>query len=79
MAVGNLDAAQPDFGRYDAGYGLVLMGDGKQNFTPLDAQQSGFVVRGQGRDIKSLMLSGKARIFLVSRNNDSIKLFTKVK
>ena len=29
LTVGNLDAVQPDFGRYDAGYGLVLAGDRK--------------------------------------------------
>lgn len=78
MAVGNLDATQPDFGRYDAGYGLVLLNDDNQNFTPVEGSQSGFIVRGQGRDVKSVM-SVKGKMFLVARNNDSIKLFTKAK
>jgi enediyne biosynthesis protein E4 len=80
LTVGNLDAVQPDFGRYDAGYGLVLMGDQSSNFTPLPLQRSGFVVKGQGRDIKSIITSKtKNKSFLVSRNNDTVKLFKKTK
>jgi len=79
LAVGNLDATQPDFGRYDAGYGLTLMGDGKGSFKPLTPQFSGFVVRGQGRDIKTLVTSANEKLFLISRNNDLIKLFQKTK
>jgi hypothetical protein len=75
LAVGNIDAVQPDFGRYDAGYGLVLLGDGGGKFTSVDAQQSGFVVRGQGRDIKMITNSNKEKIFLISRkmNDQSIQ------
>ena len=75
MAVGNLDAVQPEFGRYDAGYGVVLRGDSKQNFTAMDGQRSGFIVRGQGRDIKMLVSEGKGKLYLVTRNNESVKVF----
>ncbi len=75
IAVGNLDAVQPEFGRYDAGYGVVLMGDSKLNFTAMDAQRSGFVVRGQGRDIKTLVSKGEGKLYLVTRNNESLKAF----
>jgi hypothetical protein len=78
MAVGNLDATQPDYGRYDAGYGLVLLGDGNGGFQPLESWQSGFIVRGQGRDIKQIKTE-KGDLFLVARNNDSIKSFLKGK
>ncbi|WP_276374916.1 VCBS repeat-containing protein [Chryseolinea sp. H1M3-3] len=79
LMVGNLDAVQPDFGRYDAGYGLVIMGDGKHGFKSLEAQQSGFVVKGQGRDIKVLKDYKNKKRFAVSRNNASIKVFIKGK
>jgi enediyne biosynthesis protein E4 len=75
MAVGNLDAVQPDFGRYDAGYGLVLIGDNKANFKPMTLQRSGFIVNGQGRDIKRVVTSDNKELFLVSRNNDTLKVF----
>ena len=75
MAAGNLVAAQPEFGGYDAGYGLILVGDEKQNFRSLKVNESGLVVRGEGRDIKSIRTE-QGVLYLVSRNNDSIKLFS---
>ena len=77
LAVGNIDAVQPDLGRYDAGYGLVLLGDGEGKFRSVGAPRSGFVVSGQGRDIKTLATSNNEKLFLVSRNNETIKVFKK--
>ena len=77
LTVGNLDAVQPDFGRYDAGHGLVLVADQKGNFQSLSPQNSGFIVKGQGRDIKAVLTSKNQKRFLVSRNNDTMKLFKK--
>jgi hypothetical protein len=75
LAVGNLDATQPEFGRYDAGRGIVMLGDGRGYFKAMDSQQSGFVVRGQGRDIKLINLPQHRTLYLVARNNDTIKGF----
>jgi hypothetical protein len=75
IAVGNLNAVQPDIGRYDAGYGVVLKSDGKGGFDCLSSQQSGFLVRGEGRDVASVNTSKNRKIFLVSRNNDSVNVF----
>ena len=75
LAVGNLYAVQPEFGRYDAGYGLMMPGDGKGNFRSLSQQSSGFVVKGEGRDIKSLVNSKGDKIYLVAINNDSLLIF----
>jgi hypothetical protein len=41
----------------------------------MDSQQSGFVVRGQGRDIKLINLPQHRTLYLVARNNDTIKGF----
>jgi hypothetical protein len=59
IAAGNLNAVQTEIGRYDAGYGIVLSGDAKGGFKAIPSQVSGFVVRGEGRDIKSLVTSEK--------------------
>lgn len=75
LAVGNLFAVQPEFGRYDAGYGLMMLGDGKGNFRSLSHQSSGFVANGEGRDIKSLVNSKGDKIYLVAINNDSLLIF----
>ncbi|MEX2233046.1 MAG: VCBS repeat-containing protein, partial [Cyclobacteriaceae bacterium] len=75
LAVGNLYAVQPEFGRYDAGYGLMMLGDGKGNFRSLSQQSSGFVVKGEGRDIQYLVNSIGKKIYLVSRNNDGLLIY----
>lgn len=75
LAVGNWHGVQPDLGRQDAGYGLILLGDGKNGFTPQRIGDSGFWVPGEGRDIKILTgYKGEKRI-LVSRNNDTVLIF----
>ena len=77
VAVGNLTAVQPDLGRYDAGYGLILLGDGTGNFKPLSISTSGFVVSGEGRDIAIARSEAGKQLLLVSRNNDSMMVFAK--
>ena len=75
LAVGNLYSVQPDFGRYDAGYGLMMLGDGNGTFSPLSLQTSGFIVKGEGREIKALTAASGRKVFVVGRNNDSLLLF----
>ena len=79
LTVGNLYATQPDFGRYDASNGLVLLGDGKGMFRSVLGSASGFVVEGEGRDIKSIRISNNQKIYLVSRNDNSLEGFRIVK
>ncbi len=75
---GNLSATQPDFGSYDAGVGLVLLGDGKGNFKDMSPSESGFIVLGEGRDIEILRTAKSNQlVYLVSRNNDTVLAFTK--
>lgn len=79
LAVGNLFAVQPEFGRYDAGYGLMMLGDGKGSFRSLSPQSSGFLVKGEGRDITTIVSSKNQKIYLVSVNNDSLLIYKKDK
>lgn len=80
LMTGNLSATQPDFGSYDAGVGLVLMGDGKGNFTAMRPDQSGFVMLGEGRNIEVLKeAKSNDLLYLVSRNNQSVLSFKKRK
>ena len=75
LAVGNWHGVQPDLGRQDAGYGLILLGDGKNGFTPQRIRDSGFWVPGEGRDIKVLAGTKGEKRILVGRNNDSVLIF----
>ncbi|HEX9607036.1 MAG TPA: VCBS repeat-containing protein [Gemmatimonadaceae bacterium] len=69
---GNFYGVTPMLGRYDASYGLVLRGDGKGGFTPVDMEQSNLVIDGQVRDIKSLRSANGQRLIVVARNNDRV-------
>lgn len=73
---GNLNAVQPEIGPMDAGIGLVLLGDGIGNFKPLTLKESGFLVRGEAREIVTLKNLKNERILFVSRNNDTVLSFT---
>lgn len=74
LIVGNDDAVQPDIGRFDGSYGLILKGNGKGEFTPLPIS-SGFVVKGQGRDVKMVTNKKGQRTYIVARNNDQVLYF----
>jgi hypothetical protein len=68
----------PYEGRYDAGYGTVLLGTGASGFNTLSPFQSGFMVNGEVRDIKKIKAGLYQTILAVARNNQSI-LFYKTK
>ncbi len=78
LVTGNMSATQPDFGSYDAGVGLVLLGDGAGNFVPMRPDQSGFITLGEGRDIGMLKEAKSDNpIYIVSRNNQTVLTFRK--
>jgi hypothetical protein len=69
---GNFYGVTPMLGRYDASYGLMLRGDGKGGFTPVDMERSNLLIDGQVRDIKSLRGAKGERLIVVARNNDKV-------
>ncbi len=75
---GNLLAVQPDLWPYDAGFGLVMLGDGQGGFRSMSPSESGFFVEGETRDIRPIV-GANGPALLVSRNNDSLMIFTKRK
>jgi enediyne biosynthesis protein E4 len=74
LVAGNFDGVKPEIGRMSAGYGLLLRGDGKGDFSAVRVQQSGFVVPGQARDIKRLR-TRNGYLYVVARNNDRPLVF----
>jgi hypothetical protein len=71
---GNFDGVQPELGRMAASYGLLLRGDGKGGFTPVQGRRSGFVVPGQTRDIQRVRTT-RGDLYVVARNNDRPLVF----
>ena len=75
LLAGNFFGTRIKFGEYDANKGLVLTGNGKGEFTPLSDLQSGFNIRGEVRDIKSIKLGSGKNILVFAINNDSAKVY----
>ncbi|MEP7108864.1 MAG: VCBS repeat-containing protein [Ferruginibacter sp.] len=81
---GNLDVAMNgnDFGtevgngRYDALNGLVLLGDGKGNFSPLSILQSGLYIPGNGKALIKCRGSDNNYLLAASQNNGPLKIFS---
>jgi enediyne biosynthesis protein E4 len=81
---GNLDVAinGNDFGtevgngRYDALNGLVLLGDGKGNFSPLSILQSGLYIPGDGKALIKFRGSNNSYLLAASQNNGPLKIFS---
>ena len=73
LAAGNFYGVTPVRGRYDAGYGLLLRGDGAGHFEPVDLEVSGLVIEGQVRDMKIVRAPGGRRLIVIARNNDTLR------
>lgn len=72
---GNFHGAPPDQGRYDAGYGSLLLGDGTGAFAPASLQRSGFVVAGEMRALRTVQTASGETLVLAARNHDTVLIF----
>jgi len=73
---GNFYGLKPEVGRYDASYGVSLLGNGedRQTYRYCPPDSTGLFVRGELRDIKELRTKN-GRYLLMARNNDSLEIF----
>lgn len=75
----NFFATEPETGRYDAGRGLWLKGDGRGGLVPLSAQESGIRVYGEQRGAAVADYDGDGRVDLVvTQNGAATRLFRNV-
>lgn len=73
---GNFFDVKPSLGgRYDASYGWHLKGMGEGSFEVSDLLGSGFVVKGEIRDIQLVSTIDNRLLIFVARNNDDLLLF----
>ena len=75
VTVGNHYGVEVETTRYDAGFGAVLLGDGKNNYKFIPPQQSGFYTPQDSRDIKKVKINNKD-FFIVANNNSSLSFFS---
>src|SRR3977135_3619664 len=70
---GNLYGVPPVLGRYDASYGLLLLGRGDGRFEAVDMERSGLVIEGQVRPMGRLRSAG-GRLRVVARTNVTLQV-----
>ena len=74
MVAGNLYNAEVETSRADAGFGLLLLGDGKGNFRHLDKSRSGIDIP---YNVKSLIEinTENGKLILAGCNDDTLQVF----
>jgi len=76
VIAGNMYGAEDDVVRYDAGKGLVLMGNGDGTFRPLSIPDAGFVSQFDARGLVSVRNPGSSSVpyVLISAVNQGIAM-----
>jgi hypothetical protein len=62
-------------GRYDAGSGAVLLGNGKGEFSAVPFRKSGFKVDGDAKSLGKLRAVDGSDLFIATQNLDSLRIF----
>jgi hypothetical protein len=62
-------------GRYDASYGCLLRGSSKKEFISVPPAKSGFILKGDIKDMALIRLTNGERIILAAVNDDSLRTF----
>lgn len=78
LLIGNMFGSEIETTRNDAGIGLVLLGDGKNNFKPLTHHESGFFANKDAKKVKYLK-GKKEDLIFVANNNNSLQVFKTVR
>jgi hypothetical protein len=71
---GNFSGTLPYEGKYDADYGDVMLLNNKKELINTSAVTSGFLLRGEVRDIKTIK-TAKGIIYVVAINNKPLRFF----
>jgi hypothetical protein len=74
LLAGNEYQADVITGRYDASFGCFLKGGKNKKFTSVSPSVSGFIVKGDVKDM-ALIRSAKQRLIITAVNNDSMMIF----
>ncbi len=75
LLTGNFYSTEALVGQYDALVGLCLLGDGKGNFTPVEAAKSGLKIDGDAKGLVSLQSASGHPILLAGQNSGPIEAY----
>lgn len=76
LLAGNFYDVLPEWGRFDANYGLFLKGKGKGNFEVKKSSETGFKTIGQVRKMYKLRGSANQEVVVLAKNNDKAQVFS---
>ncbi len=79
LLVGNSYATDVLVGRYDAGKGLLLRGDGRGHFAPVSLARTGLLADRDARAFATVATGPGQELWLVSNNNDTLQVFRRTK
>ncbi|WOD44160.1 VCBS repeat-containing protein [Hwangdonia lutea] len=74
LVAGNMYQSEIETTRNDASYGLLLLHNGKNNFKPISALESGIGIKGMVKDL-SIIKQKDSKSILVTINNDSMVVY----
>ncbi|WP_420320527.1 FG-GAP-like repeat-containing protein [Flagellimonas sp.] len=75
IMAGNNFEFKPQFSRLDAGYGNVLLGDGKLGFEWQNYDESGFLIRDEVKHLKQFKDKSGKRYLVAAINDEKPKIF----
>lgn len=76
MMVGNSYAADVQDGWYDAGIGVLLLGNGQGGFTPASLQESGFFVDADAKAMATYYSQNGQPHITITANQDSLQVWS---
>lgn len=79
LLTGNFFDVLTEVGRYDANYGLLLLGRGNGGFVATKPEQTGFFVRGQVRRMLPVWGANGTQRLVVAKNNERAQVFSVLK
>ncbi|HEX5169709.1 MAG TPA: VCBS repeat-containing protein, partial [Cyclobacteriaceae bacterium] len=77
LIIGNDYGNEVFVGRMDALTGLVLLGNGRGDFSVMQTSESGFKVSGDAKGLVKIIDANHRELYVASQNRDSLKVFEK--
>lgn len=75
LIAGNMYNSEVETARYDAGNGLLLLGDGKGGFMPVPVHESGFSASKNVKDLALLNAADGSKLIIVANNDDRPQVY----
>ena len=79
IVAGNLYGSEVETPRADAGYGLLLKGNGKGNFQTVPSNKSGLYVRGDVKQMQFAQSVANQKYLLFAKNDNTLQMLKKEK